>query len=100
MLPSEHINDMMKQVRAGYSKMKMQQNRLDDGVHVDFGSGVGGLFNNDSGSKKIVRKQGIAADKTDEGGSINIETSQPSAQPPRRVDNNPTNIPGVRRGGR
>ena len=100
-LPSEHINDMMKQVRAGYSKMKMQQNRLDDGVHVDFGSGVGGLFNNDSGSKKIVRKQGTAAGYEDSPAiDVSISSNPTPQQPPRQVDSRPTNIPGVKRGGR
>lgn len=99
-LPSEHINEMMKQVRAGYSKMKMQQNRLEDGLHVDFGSGVGGLFNNQSGSKKIQRKSvdldfDVDAPTSDH---TEVERSQPQAQP--RVDNNPVKIPGVKRGGR
>jgi len=102
-LPSEHIDDMMKQVRAGYSKMKTQQNRLDDGVHVDFGGGVGGLFNNDGGSRKIVRKQGTAESYQEESqGGYNPQPrgSSPAAQPPKPVDNNPKNAPGVKRGGR
>jgi len=101
-LPSEHIDDMMKQVRAGYSKMKTQQNRLDDGVHVDFGSGVGGLFNDGGGSKKIVRKHG-QPEYQDQGGG-QYSSSQPRAprqqQAPKEINNNPTNTPGVKRGSR
>jgi cell division GTPase FtsZ len=95
-LPSDHINEMMKQVRSGYAKMKLQQNRLDDGLYVDFGSGVGGLFNSQAGENKIERKQSSENAPTE--GKPSIERSQPSA--PRFVDNKPINIPGMKRGGR
>jgi cell division GTPase FtsZ len=99
-LPSEHINEMMKQVRSGYSKMKMQQNRLDDGLHVDFGSGVGGLFNSSAGAKKISRRPASGLGSED---AAPTETTSPAEQPrpsTPRVDNNPIRIPGVKRGGR
>lgn len=101
-LPTEHINEMMKQVRAGYSKMKTQQNRLDDGVHVDFGTGVGGLFNSSSGAKKIQRKSGAPTnDSYDEAPAVEINTSEPNQQPNTpRVETNPIRIPGMKRGGR
>ncbi len=103
-LPSQHIDEMMKSVRAGYSKMKTQQNRLDDGVHVDFGSGVGGTFNSPISGKKIQRKSAQIADenfpseqpssgRSSRGGS----TSRPAPKP---VENKPINIPGMKRGGR
>jgi len=105
-LPSEHINDMMKQVRAGYNKMKTQQNRLDDGIHVDFGSGVGGLFNNQQGGKTIQRKKGMPTNNIgfDESPMININTDAPRREkpktPPVPIDNNPQSRPGMKRGER
>jgi len=104
-LPSEHINDMMKQVRAGYNKMKTQQNRLDDGIHVDFGSGVGGLFNNQQGGKTIQRKKGMPVNPgfDESPGTININTPREPREPrpaPTPIDNNPQSRPGMKRGGR
>jgi cell division GTPase FtsZ len=101
-LPTEHIDDMMKQVRAGYSKMKTQQNRLDDGVHVDFGSGVGGLFNTPSGARKIQRKTGSpTSDYNDDAPTVDTTTAEPNHQPSApKVETNPIRIPGMKRGGR
>jgi cell division GTPase FtsZ len=101
-LPSEHINDMMKQVRAGYNKMKLQQNRLDDGIHVDFGSGVGGFFNNQTGAKKIERKHAaqIGSDEPSDSPSINVEIGNNPTAPAQRPVANPVHIPGMKRGGR
>jgi hypothetical protein len=102
-LPSDHINDMMKQVRAGYNKMKLQQNRLDDGIHVDFGSGVGGFFNNQAGAKKIERKQAspLNADEPSDSPSINVEIGRPNPTAPmQKPVANPVHIPGMKRGGR
>ncbi len=89
-LPSEHIDEMMKSVRKGYQKFKIQQNRLGDGVNVDFGDGVGGIFNADVAVKKIERKP------------INNEISisigeEKVSEVNKNVSNNPTQIPGMKR---
>jgi cell division GTPase FtsZ len=97
-LPSEQIDEMMKSIRTGYQKIKTQQNRL-DGVHVDFGSGVGGMFNQQSASKKIVRKSSVNVNVESEGENVEnvpVAPNSPTPQTPR----NPINIPGIKRGGR
>jgi len=94
---------MMKQVRAGYSKMKTQQNRLDDGVHVDFGNGVGGLFNSPTGARKIQRKSGLPTSDTytDENPTSETTGADSNHRPSTpKVEQNPVRIPGMKRGGR
>lgn len=100
-LPSEHIDEMMKSVRKGYQKIKTQQNRLDDGINIDFGTGVGGIFNTNSGAKKIERKAAgaIQGNLESEEPSINITVNQEgtAAAPKKAVENNPIHIPGMKR---
>jgi cell division protein FtsZ len=84
-LPQEHLDQMMVSIKAGYQKIKTQQNRL-DGVFADFGSGVGGIFNvNQNNGSKIVRKD-VAKPNT------------PQQQRPQII--NTTNNNGIKRGGR
>jgi len=101
-LPSEHIDEMMRSVRKGYQKIKTQQNRLDDGINVDFGAGVGGIFNSAGGSKKIERKAAGAISsysENEESSQINITVGDdsPAPQTPKKVENNPIQIPGMKR---
>jgi len=99
-LPSEHIDKMMSDVRKGYQKIKTQQNRFDDGIYANFGDGVGGMFNSQTGSKTIHRKAGVIINTNDDvPPSININVDRPSnpAQPPKPVENKPIDIPGMKR---
>ena len=97
-LPSEHIDEMMKSVRRGYNKIKTQQNRLDDGVNVDFGAGVGGMFNTNGGTKKIERKNASPVDGAGtQGTGLNVVVNDESPSQPKRVENNPIQIPGMKR---
>lgn len=100
-LPSEHIDEMMRSVRKGYQKIKTQQNRLDDGINVDFGNGVGGMFNTSPGSKKIERKTVANIDNFVDSGTpsinVTIDTSGGDNQAPKKVENNPIQIPGMKR---
>lgn len=98
-LPSEHIDEMMKSVRKGYQKIKTQQNRLGDGINIDFGSGVGGMFNSNSGSKKIERKPTNKKEESEDSQQINITVDE-QASSPKKVENNPIKIPGMKRGER
>lgn len=101
-LPSEHIDEMMKSVRRGYNKIKTQQNRLEDGINVDFGAGVGGMFNTTGGSKKIERKNAVtpvdsSADNGSTGLNVVINDAPNSQSQPKKVENNPIQIPGMKR---
>ena len=98
-LPSEHIDEMMRSVRRGYNKIKTQQNRLEDGINVDFGAGVGGMFNTASGSKKIERKTAVdsSADNSSAGLNVVINDAANTQSQPKRVENNPIQIPGMKR---
>ena len=82
-LPEERINEMMKEINAGYGKIKSQENRI-DGVFFDMNEKVAGLFGNaptTGGSKKIVR-----------GSSPYSSTHRE-----RAIVRQPVNIPGVQR---
>jgi cell division GTPase FtsZ len=98
-LPSEHIDEMMRSVRRGYNKIKAQQNRLEDGINVDFGAGVGGMFNPTGGAKKIERKIAVdsSADNSSAGLNVVINDAAGSQSQPKKVENNPIQIPGMKR---
>ena len=75
MLPDGKLSEMAKDVRTGYNKMKSQENRIGDGVHVSFGSDVANAFSDSSsGSGKIVRNSGSMFNRPS---SQNPQTSAP-----------------------
>lgn len=56
MLPETKISEMMKDINSGYNKMKSQENRIGDGVHVSIGGDVANVFSDGKpvGNKSIV----------------------------------------------
>jgi cell division GTPase FtsZ len=64
MLPDGKLSEMTKDIRTGYDKMKSQENRIGDGVHVSFGSDVANAFgDNSQAGGKIVRNAGSMFNK-------------------------------------
>lgn len=83
-LPEDRINEMMKEINAGYGKIKSQENRI-DGVFFDLDKKVSGVFGNNpssQGSKQIVR------------GSSPYDAPKQGQTPTARQ---PVQIPGVQR---
>lgn len=65
MLPEGKLSEMTQDIRTGYNKMKSQENRIGDGVHVSFGSDVANAFgDNSQAGGKIVRNAGSMFNKT------------------------------------
>lgn len=86
-LPEERINDMIKEINAGYSKIKSQENRV-DGVFFEVDKRISSAFSTNTGQegpKKIVR---------------NPSSVGPAAQPNNPQVKAPIQIPGVQRRGR
>lgn len=86
-LPEERINEMIKEINVGYSKIKLQENRV-DGVFFNVDEKMANAFNptDNSNKGKIVR---------------NPSPNQPNPQNPQSPSvRNPVNIPGVQRKGR
>ncbi len=80
-LPEERINQMIKGINEGYTKMKSQENRL-DGTFFEVDKRIANAFNpggNQEGPKKIIRNP------------------TPGITQPGPVVNTPINIPGVQR---
>jgi hypothetical protein len=75
MLPDGKLSEMTKDIRTGYDKMKSQENRIGDGVHVSFGSDVANAFgDNSQAGGKIVRNA---------GSMFNKPASSPTQGPPK-----------------
>jgi len=57
--PDAKLSEMTKGIRDGYNKLKSQENRIGDGVHISFGSDVANAFSDSSSAGgKIVRNAG------------------------------------------
>lgn len=90
-LPEERINDMIKDINVGYTKIKSQENRL-DGVFFEVDKRISNAFSsgsNNDGPKKIVRNPTYGTSQQG-GSSQQGGASQPTVRPT-------INIPGVRR---
>jgi len=86
-LPEERINEMIKEINIGYTKIKSQENRV-DGVFFEVDKRISNAFSSSGtqdGQKKIIRNPS----SINQGGQNN----NPSVKAP-------INIPGVQRRGR
>jgi len=87
-LPEERINEMIKDINIGYTKIKSQENRV-DGVFFEVDKRISNAFSssgNQDGPKKIIRNPSTVG-----------PSSQPGQTPTVKA---PINIPGVQRRGR
>lgn len=83
-LPEERINEMIKEINVGYSKIKSQENRV-DGVFFEVDKRIANAFapgGNQDGPKKIIRNPTPGVPVPQQG--------QPQVKAP-------INIPGVQR---